>query len=287
MALVVIGLTSCKTNENSADGYGHFEADELLLSAELGGKLIAVFYQEGDHIHAGDTLALLDTVSQNIKMQSLDSQIKALESKIPVLVAQREVLKSEISGAEKELDRVRRLKDQGAATIQQYEKLESQVATLKTQLKTFPVQLQSVELEIDALKSQTLQIDELIQKAFIVAPASGFVLERYVNAGELALAGKPLFKTAAMDYFYLRAYISGEQLSSFSIGQDLLVRIDAANGDYQELSGRVTWVASEAEFTPKMIQTKEERVNLVYAIKVRVKNDGQLKIGMPGEILLK
>jgi len=279
-------LLACNSKDEQADGYGHFEADELYISSELGGKLISIQFQEGDLIKSGDTLAIIDTSSLSVKLLGFEAQEAAIMSKIPVLQAQKKVFESELAGLENEFERISRLKEGGAATKQQFEKLEYQLKTAKTQLATFPSQINSVYYEIEVVRSQAQVLTDQINKATICSLNDGTVLEKYLNAGELAVPGKPILKLANLKDMFLRAYISGQQLSSFALGQTVNIRIDASEGEYQEFSGVVYWVADQAEFTPKIIQMKEERVNLVYEIKVRVKNTGELKIGMPGELIL-
>lgn len=286
LILISTFIVACSDNDEKPDAFGHFEADESYISSELSGKLISIHFNEGDLVRSGDTLAILDTSSLSVRLMGFQAQKSAIMSKIPVLNAQKKVITSEIAGLENEFERISRLKDSGAATRQQYEKLEYQLKTAKSQLATFPSQVNSVYREVEVIQAQSLLVEDQIRKAVICSMNDGTVLEKYLNTGELAVPGKPIMKMANMKEMFLRAYISGPQLSSIAIGQEVSIRIDISGGGYKELSGVVSWVAAQAEFTPKIIQTKEERVNLVYAIKVRVKNAGQLKIGMPGELIL-
>ncbi|MEA1878420.1 MAG: HlyD family efflux transporter periplasmic adaptor subunit [Bacteroidota bacterium] len=286
LILISTILLACNNNDIQPDGYGHFEADESYISSELNGKLISINYGEGEYILTGDTIAIIDTSALLVRLTGFDAQEAAIRSKIPVLKAQKKVFESELAGLENEFERILRLKEGGAATKQQYDKLEYQLKTARAQLATFPSQINSVYREVEVIRSQALLVQDQIDKAVICSLNDGTVLEKYMNVGELAVQGKPIMKVANMKDMYLRAYISGSQLSSFAIGQAVSIRFDASEGEYQEIKGMVSWVADQAEFTPKIIQTKEERVNLVYAIKVRVKNTGELKIGMPGEIIL-
>ncbi|MCK5822181.1 MAG: HlyD family efflux transporter periplasmic adaptor subunit [Bacteroidales bacterium] len=283
---LLILLVACNTKDVQPDGYGHFEADDSFISSELPGKLISVKFKEGDVIKTGDTLAIVDTSSLSVKMIGFEAQEAAILSKINVLKAQKRVFESELAGLENEFERVLRLKEEGAATKQQYEKLEYQLLTARSQLATFPSQISAVYHEVEVVKSQSLLIRDQISKATICAASDGTVLEKYLSLGELVVPGKPILKMANMVDMYLRAYVSGNQLSSIALGQIVTIRIDASGGEYKELSGEVSWIANQSEFTPKIIQTKEERVNLVYAIKIKVKNTGELKIGMPGELIL-
>jgi len=284
--LFLISLVGCNTNDVLSDAYGHFEAEDSFISSELGGKLLSINFNEGDIVKSGDTLAIVDASALALRLIGFNSQKAAILSKIPVLQAQKKVLESELSGLENEFERIVRLKEGGAATKQQYEKLEYQLKTVKTKLATFPSQISSVYSEVEVVNSQALLVEDQINKAIIYAPNDGTVLEKYMNTGELTIPGKPVLKIANLVDMYLRAYISGRQLSSVALGQKVTIRFDVLDGEYQEIPGAVSWIANQSEFTPKIIQTKEERVNLVYAIKVRVKNNGQLKIGMPGELIL-
>lgn len=286
LILISTILLACNNNDVQPDGYGHFEADESYISSELSGKLISINFGEGEFILTDDTIAIIDTSSLLVRLKGFEAQEAAIRSKIPVLEAQKKVFESELAGLENEFERILRLKEGGAATKQQYEKLEYQLKTARAQLATFPSQISSVYREIEVIRSQALLVQDQIDKAIICSLNDGTVLEKYMNVGELAVQGKPIMKVANMKDMYLRAYISGSQLSSFAIGQAVSIRFDASEGEYQAIKGMVSWVADQAEFTPKIIQTKEERVNLVYAIKVRVQNTGELKIGMPGELIL-
>ncbi len=279
-------LLSCNNKDTQLDAYGHFEAVETYISSELSGKLISLNFRQGDFIESGDTIAIVDTSSLSVRLSGFEVQEAAVMSKIPVLKAQKKVFESELSGLENEFERALRLKEGGAVSSQQYEKLEYQLKTAKAKLATFPSQINSVYREIEVIRSQAQLVQDQINKAIVCSMSDVTVLEKYINPGEMAVPAKPILKVANMKDMFLRAYISGQQLSSFSIGQTVSIRFDVAGGEYEEISGVVSWVADQAEFTPKIIQTKEERVNLVYAIKVRVLNTGELKIGMPGELIL-
>ncbi|HRX67563.1 MAG TPA: HlyD family efflux transporter periplasmic adaptor subunit, partial [Tenuifilaceae bacterium] len=175
----------------------------------------------------------------------------------------------------------------GAATQKQLDDVEGRISLANKQIDAIETQRKSVVAEIDVLKTQLVQIDDQLQRCRVVNPVAGTVLVRFAQQGEIVAMGKPLYKIANMDFLYLKVFVTGDQLSSFAIGEKMNVFVDGENGELLEKEGTVSWVSSSAEFTPKIIQTRDERVKMVYAVKVKVKNDGDLKIGMPGEVLLK
>jgi HlyD family secretion protein len=285
ISLIVIGLSSCTEKSQEADAYGHFEAKEFFITSEISGKLVKADFTQGDIVGEGDTIAAIDANSLQVQLDGFVARESAISSKIAVLESQRDVLKIEIQGLQKEYERLANLKNKGAATIQQFDSVENKLLSAKARLKTFDPQIKSVYKELAVLDSERDVLLDKMSKAVIVALVGGTVVEKYLEIGEMAIPGKPIAKLASMDDMYLRAYISGSQLSSFKIGEKVEIRIDGPDDTYKSFPGIVSWVAEKAEFTPKIIQTKEERVNLVYAIKVKVKNEGEIKIGMPGELI--
>ncbi len=278
-------LACCSSISKKADAYGNFEADEVTVSAETSGKILQVLIREGDAVKAGDTLAIIDTAALSLQKAQALAQKQSIETQTATVEAQSAVVGEQIANANRDAERLSRMLADGAATQKQLDDATGQVAVAEKQKKAYQTQLQSVRSQAETALAQSRVIDDRIRASVILAPADGVVLQQYVEQGELAVAGKAMFKMANLNRLTLRAYISGTQLAAVKIGQQVTVRIDDGKG-LKEYQGTVQWIASEAEFTPKVIQTKEERVKLVYAVKIMVDNDGALKIGMPAEVVL-
>jgi HlyD family secretion protein len=285
-ALVGIALTSCSRNGNNADAYGTFETDETTISAESSGKLLTFTIEEGDELKKGQEVGIIDSIQLYLKVRQLSSQIDAIKAKIPNINAQSDVQTEQLNVLNIEYDRIKKMFADGAATQKQIDDIEGRVGLAKKQKDAIDIQKTSVFAEIPALNAQIEQIKDQLRRCKIVNPIDGKVLVTYVNQFEGVVQGKALYKLANMDFMYLRAYISGNQLHSFQPGNKVKVYIDNESNKLIEMEGIITWVSSEAEFTPKIIQTREERVKLVYPIKVKVKNDGSIRIGMPAEVRL-
>jgi len=288
IALVVgsLMLISCNRSGNKADAYGTFETDEVTISAEASGKLTNFNIDEGDQVKKGQLVGTIDSVQLILKLKQLESQIDAVKAKIPNISAQADVQTEQLNVLNIEYERIKKMFADGAATQKQMDDIEGRISLAKKQKEAIDVQKTSVYAEIPALSAQVDQIKDQIHRCKIVNPTGGKVLVTYVNQYESVVQGKALYKMANMEYMYLRAYVAGNQLHSFQPGSKVKVYIDKEDGTLMELEGTITWVSSEAEFTPKIIQTREERVKLVYPIKVKVKNDGNLRIGMPAEVRL-
>jgi len=281
-----ISLSSCNSNGDKADAYGTFEVDEITVSSEASGKLIKFVIDEGNYVKEGDVVGIVDTVQLTLKIKQLNAQINAIATKIPNIIAQADVQREQIRILEIEQERVKLLAKDEAATQKQLDDIDGRVSLAKKQLDAIEIQKISVSAEIESLKSQIAPIQDQIMRCKIINPLNGTVIVRYANQSEIVNQGKSLYKVADLEYMYLRAYVSGSQLNRFNPGGKVKVYIDGDNGQLIENEGTITWISSESEFTPKIIQTKEERVKLVYAVKIKVKNDGRYKIGMPGEVRL-
>ncbi len=288
LAITLVGLvlSSCNRNGNKADAYGTFETDEITISAESSGKLLKFTVDEGDQLKKGQEVGSIDSIQLYLKMKQLSSQIDAIKAKIPNISAQSDVQEEQLNVLNIEYDRIKKMFTDGAATQKQIDDIEGRVNLAKKQKDAIDIQKTSVFAEIPALNAQIEQIKDQLRRCKIVNPVDGKVLVTYVNQFENVVQGKAIYKLANMDFMYLRAYISGTQLHSFQPGIKVKVFIDSENDKLIEMEGTITWVSSEAEFTPKIIQTREERVKLVYPIKVKVKNDGSIRIGMPAEVQL-
>ncbi len=281
-------LVSCTNPKNDFDAQGNFEAIEVVTSAEGTGKIVELNIEEGDVLTEGSSVGLIDTIQLDLKRAQLHATIKALEAKLPNVAAQVNVLKEQLSTAEYERERIKRLLATQSATPKQLDDYNAQIALIKSQIIASTAQLDTqtrgILAEIEPLRVQLLQLNDQVNRCKITAPIAGTVLSKFVECGEFTTTGKPLFKMANLSKIILKAYVAGNQLTELTIGQAVTAYTDKADGGYNEYKGTVTWISNKAEFTPKVIQTKDERVNLVYAFKVVVDNDGSLKIGMPGEV---
>ncbi|HPE43783.1 MAG TPA: efflux RND transporter periplasmic adaptor subunit [Bacteroidales bacterium] len=283
--LILSILSSCQPNNEKADAYGNFEAVEVVVSAETAGKIIHLKVEEGKLFEQGKSVGLVDTTAFWLQKQQLQSQKEAILSKLTSLKAQLKVLDQQLKNSQTDQARVHQLFEKNAATAKQKDDIDGAVALIKTQQQALIAQFGGIEKETQVVDAQIAQLNDNIRKAQIMQPIKGTILAKYAEAGEIAAPGKPLYKTADLNHLDLKAYITGKQLADFVLGKQVNVLIDGTN-EATELKGTISWIASSAEFTPKTIQTKEERTDLVYAIKVRVGNDGRLKIGMPGEVRL-
>jgi HlyD family secretion protein len=289
---VILALTlfSCRSGDDNADAYGNFEAVETIVSAEGTGKLLAFGIEEGMTLPADTVVGWIDSTQLSLKKTQVKANIKAVLSKIPEAAPQLAVIREQIAAQKREQLRIQNLVKASAATTKQLDDINAQVAVLEKQYRslasTLNTQVSGYSSETQPLEAQVLQLNDQLRQSRIVNPVPGTVLTKYAEKGEVVNYGKPLYKIADLSSLLLRAYIGEEQLGQVKIGQQVTVRTDLPEGKYQEWPGTVTWVSAEAEFTPKEIQTKEERTNLVYAIKVKVQNNGSLKIGMPAELKL-
>lgn len=277
-------MISC-SDEDLSDAYGQFEADEIVISSESSGRVLSFELEEGDQPEMGMMAAIVDTTQLALQKKELEASAASVQTNISKLDAQKEVYQSQLETAEKELARVESLREDDAATQQQVDNSTGQVNTLNRQIAAVEVEKQSIYAELETLRVRIEQVEDQIRRAKIINPIRGTVLNTYAELHELMSPGKPLYRIANLDEMILRVYVSGAQLPRVRLGEEVEVWIDRNEEENERLSGTVSWVASRAEFTPRMIQTKEERVTQVYAVKVRVENpDGRIKIGMPGEV---
>jgi len=282
--LLIVITGGCSNNEKS-DAYGQFEAVETTVSSKVSGELLSFTVSEGATVAAGKEVAIIDTVQLNLKKDELLSHREAAESKIATIDAEIAVQQQKLETAQKNLQRIRAMRKDSAATEQQLDDAEGNVQTMQKQIQALETQKKSVHAEVKSLDARLNQVEQQIDDAYIINPIHGTVLTTFVERHELVGQGKPLYQIANLDTLELRAYVSGAQLPSVRLGESVEILVDKNSEENQQLSGKISWIASQAEFTPKMIQTKEERVTQVYAIKVKVPNpDGILKIGMPGEV---
>ena len=282
-------LTGCNANRSGYDAEGYFESTEVTVSAESSGKILYFNAEEGADVEAGTLLGCIDTVQLYLTRMQLAKSAESVLKNRPDIAKQVQAMKEQLKTLEREKDRVARLLADGAATQKQMDDIESQIAVMEAQLDAQETALENSVSSLDAQSSsigmQIAQIDDKLAKCRISSPVSGTVLTKYAEAGEFVAAGRPLFKVADLDRVYLRAYVTSAQLSEIKIGQQVKVYSDYGKGYSKEYPGTVTWISSQSEFTPKNIQTDDERRNLVYAIKVAVGNDGLIKLGMYGGIV--
>lgn len=276
-------LGSCTGNGDKADGYGNFEATEITISAEANGKILFLDAEEGNVLAQNEVVGVIDTVQLSLKRDQLLASKNTIFSKSRNVLSQREVLKEQLKVAQNDKARVENLLQAKAATTKQLDDINGQINIIKEQIKSVETQNSPIINEIKSIEIQIRQIEDQINKSVIQNPVKGTVLVKYAEPNEITAFGKPLYKIANLEDMILRVYISENQLSTLKIGQEVSVKIDAGQ-EMISYPGVVSWIAESAEFTPKIIQTKEERVNLVYAVKVKVRNDGSLKIGMPAEM---
>jgi HlyD family secretion protein len=277
-------FVGCSEQNDVADAYGNFEAVEVIISAETSGRILSFLPEEGATLPENQVSVRIDTTQLYLQKLRLESGFSSLGSRITTLDAQLEASRVQMDNLLREQKRIEKLVEGGAATPKQLDDITGQVALLEAQMAASESQKLSVHAERRTLEAQISQVEDQLRKCAVRNPIDGVLLTKYKEKGEMAAPGQALFKMADMSDLILRAYISGDQLSSVKTGDPVTVRFDAAEG-LEETTGVVSWISPRAEFTPKIIQTREERVHLVYAIKVSVGNDGQLKIGMPGEVL--
>lgn len=279
--------TSCK-EERKFDATGTFEADEYIISAEGMGTIKMLNMEEGKTLQANEVIGYIDTFQLHLKREQLDAQIKAVLSRKPNIAVQIASLEEQIQSVQKERVRFTKLVQNEAATQKQLDDIESQYKVLNKQLdalySNLEINSEGITNESIPLRIQKEQLEDQIRKCIIVNPMNGTVLTQYAKVNEATATGKPLYKIADLSTIILRVYISGDQLSKIKLNQKVKVFTDAGEGKFNETSGVITWISDKSEFTPKTIQTKNERANLVYAVKVKVINDGTYKIGMYGEI---
>lgn len=284
-------LSACGNGTPDYDATGTFEATEVIVSAEAAGKLLQLEVEEGTRLKAGEAVGLVDTVQLYLKKLQLEASMKSVESQRPDLAKQIAATKQQITTAQREKKRVENLLVAGAANQKQLDDWDAQVTLLQRQLiaqeSSLMKSTNSLTEQGNSVGIQVAQVEDQLSKCHIQSPIEGTVLAKYAEAGELASVGKPLFKVGEVDRMYLRAYVTSEQLSQVKLGDEVTVYSDYGNSEQKAYPGVVTWISDRSEFTPKTILTKNERANLVYAVKIAVKNDGSLKIGMYGGVVWK
>ncbi len=284
LLIFIIGVFSSCNKEKEADAYGNFEDDAVVVSAENAGKLILYKIDEGLNLKKGETVGIIDTTQLHLKKQILLAGMKTIDSKAKSVESQRSVLKEQLDVLKTNQKRIEKMYSDGAATQKQLDDINGEVRITKQKISNINIQRNSVLAEKQSLQAQIKQTDDLITKCIIKNPIEGTVLVNFVKEAEFVAPGKPLYTVQDVKNLTLRAYVSETQLTSIKSGQKVKIEVDALKGT-QTLDGTIYWISSQAEFTPKQIQTKEERRNLVYAVKISVDNgNGTLKIGMPANV---
>jgi len=287
LIILILALSvSCSNNQGDADGYGNFEATEVMVSSETTGRIIQFDRSEGNLVEKGDLIALVDTTILQLQKAEIESGIKSVRTRISSINAQNEILNQQIKNLNINISRIENMLKDEAATQKQYDDLTGQVAVLLKQILANNTQKESVIAETGVLESRKATVNEQIRRSSVYSPIRGTIIEKYAEAGEVTTAGKPLAKVADLSVMTLKVYISGGQLGKVITGGKCKIKIDDGEKAYREFEGTVRVVSEKAEFTPKIIQTKEERVTMVYAVEIAVVNDGTLKAGMPGEAIL-
>jgi HlyD family secretion protein len=286
--LIIAGmilLAGCKGKTNIADAYGNFEATEVIVSAETSGRILKYEAREGSLINKDSELALIDTTTLYLQKKELLAGIISVRTKIGTINAQNEIVYQQIENLKVNIDRIQKMMKDDAATQKQLDDLTGQVAVFEKQIIANNTQKSSVMAELALYDSKLATINEQLKKSTVRSPLSGTIIEKYSEEGEFIAAGRPLAKISDLSIVKLKAYVSGAQLEKIKTGQICQVRTDSGKDGYKTYDGTISFISEKAEFTPKIIQTKDERVSLVYAVKIDVVNDGSLKSGMPGEMI--
>ena len=288
LLVLALAIASCGKGNKAYDASGVFESTEVTVSAEGNGRIMSLDLQEGDRLEAGAVVGCIDTVQLYLSKIQLEASRRAVGSGRLNISRQIAALESQIAKQRQELDRFTKLEQAGASNRKQVEDIQAQLDILERQLAAQKESLQNTNSNVsgqaDALEAQVMQLEDKIRKCVITSPVSGTILAKYSEAGELAVQGRALFKVADLDNIRLRAYITADQLTRLKLGQSVKVFADQGTSGRKEYAGTLVWISDKAEFTPKTIQTRDERANLVYAVKIAVKNDGLIKLGMYGEV---
>lgn len=285
LILSIFGLISCNDSSDKADGYGNFEATEITVSSESNGKIVFLNVDEGQELEGQKQVGLIDTLQLYFTKQELFAAKNTVTSKSGNVLSQKSVLAAQLQTARLEQKRIESMFAENAATKRQVDEINGRVSVILEQMKSVGTQNNPILNDLKSIDVQIEKINDQIKKSQIINPINGVVLNKYAEPGEVTGFGKPLYKIADISEMTLRVFVSETQLPQIKIGQEVSVKIDGVK-EMKSYKGTISWIAAQAEFTPKIIQTKEERVNLVYAIKIKVKNDGSLKIGMPAEMWL-
>jgi HlyD family secretion protein len=291
ITISIIAAFSCKNNKRDTDAYGVFGATEITVSSESNGKMLQFYMEEGKTYQQGEEVGCIDTVQICLQIKQLEASIAAAMARRPDLPSQVRTLYNQLEAANKEKNRIATLVAANAASSKQLDDMNAAIDMTNSQIAAMESNLtitnKAIMEEVQAMYFQKLQLQDALTKCHIKSPITGTVLKKYIEPNELAFQGKPLFKIADLTNMYIKVYITEDMLSTIYLGQPAEIHIDMPKNQEKVIDGVVSWISSKAEFTPKMIQTKNERVNLVYAVKVSFENDGSAKVGMPGDVKFK
>ena len=287
-SLIIIAIalfSSCKSKTELADAFGNFEATEVIVSAETNGRILRFTPVEGTLVDKDSSIALIDTTLFHLQKSEINAGTNSIRTRISSINAQNAILTQQIENLNVNIDRVEKMLKDDAATQKQLDDLTGQTAVLQKQIAANNTQKASVAAELSVNETKKATVNEQIRRSIVKSPIKGTIIEKYSEAGEITSVGKPLVKIADLSVMKLKVYVSGAQLGSVKTGQQCSIRIDKGEKGFSSFTGTISYISGKAEFTPKIIQTKEERVTLVYAVNIDVINDGSLKAGMPGEAI--
>lgn len=283
--LFLMIFAACKNDSHQTDAWGNFETRETIISAKVAGTLLFLDAGKGQSIEKDVLFGLIDTTQHALNHRLLLYKRKAAATRTQDVDANMIILKTRKQNLEREADRTRRLLQNQAATRQQLDDIEGKLLVIEKQIEAAQLSKNTIDAELQAMDTQIAMAQDQLDNCQIINPLDGTVLERYAEPHELVMPGKPLYKIADLSVMDLKVYVSGSQLPHIQPGQKVTVYIDDVNRKVRPLEGTINWISSRAEFTPKTIQTRQERVTQVYAVKISVVNDGSIKIGMPGEVI--
>jgi HlyD family secretion protein len=288
LTLIIIAaflFTGCRSKTGKADAHGNFEATEVIISSETSGRILSYEVNEGSLIEKGTELALIDTTLLYLQKSEIDAGMRSVRTRISTINAQNDILIQQIENLKINISRIEKMLKDDAATLKQLDDLTGQEAIFQKQIAANNTQKTAVAAELSVYESKKATLNEQLKRGSVKSPLSATLIEKYSEAGEITAAGKPIAKLADLTKMKLKVYVSGAQIGKIKIGEQCTVRIDDGKKGYRSFTGTISYISEKAEFTPKIIQTKEERVTLVYAVTIDVTNDGSLKSGMPGEAL--
>jgi HlyD family secretion protein len=280
---MAFGINGCNQRQDKADAYGNFEVDETIISAQAGGELLDFRVEEGVQLNSGQFIGLIDSTDLAIQKIEIIANKQAVQVQKTSVTAEIKVMQVELKNLIRERNRINKLIKSEAATTKQLDDIEGNITVLESKIQALRNQYILINKQVEVIDAKKDLVNERISRCIIINPIDGVVLTKLAQQHELMAPGKPLYKIADMTNIFLRAYVSEPQLTRIKIGQNVTVAVDEGDG-VKTYPGTISWISSESEFTPKIIQTKEERVNLVYAIKIKVTNDGFLKLGMPAHV---
>ncbi|HEX2920837.1 MAG TPA: HlyD family efflux transporter periplasmic adaptor subunit [Bacteroidales bacterium] len=280
-------ILSCSENGNEADAYGNFEATEVTVSSETNGRILQYIPEEGSQIKKAETIALIDTTLFSLQKAELIAGMNGIRTKLATIDAQNAILNQQIENLSVNIKRTEKMLADEAVPLKQMDDLTGQRAVFEKQIAANNTQKNSIASELQVFQSKLKTLNEQIDRSSVKSPLDGTIIQKYAEEGELATTGKPIAKIAELGMMKLKVYVSGASIGDVKTGQKCIVRTDKGEKGFSEFSGTVSYISPKAEFTPKIIQTKEERVTLVYAVTINVENDGTIKSGMPGEAIFK